>query len=328
MQYFSICLISAQLFFVSTLESKKKHITKKRVSIPLRLYAHDCIDAYSSCKPPAITIWIHGTRFIRRPIFHAYFNSTPSLRLAHDIPADCYLHHLGHTFNKADPDKHPLKTLYIFGWSGKLNDSIRQDAAWNLYNEIEKLISEYKKTYGVNPIIRIIGHSHGGNVALNLVKMKKEEKPFEIEELVLLACPVQNNTKNYVQDPLFKKIYSLYSTIDVAQVLAPQLVYNISKESKKDAKAGMCWPSTSQRRFDTCNSLIQARIKINGRSLFHTEFVSTNFMAILPNIIQVIDSWRKDIKCKTEHLICVYTRTIENTKKSDVAAMKQAVVRT
>ncbi len=294
---------------ISASSYTKSTILKKKVSIPHHPYAHHCCDLSDYTTPPPITIWIHGTRFIRRPIFQSFFNGKPSLKLAQELAPDYYLHHLAHALNRADPKKHPLKTMYLFGWSGKLNAIIREQAAIALYDDIATISTEYETQYGIKPIIRIIGHSHGGNVALNLAKIKKDNPSFIIEELVLLACPVQQITKSYIEDEMFKRTYALYSTLDMVQVLAPQMVYTMYRTKRGRIRSEMCWPPLSSRRFNTTHKLSQVKIKINGRALFHSEFTGNRFAAMLPHILHVIDSWHNNEPAlKTNQLLCVYTK--------------------
>ena len=40
----------------------------------------------------------------------------------------------------------------------------------------------------------------------------------------MMACPVQAKTMECIKDPMFKRIYSLYSSLDFVQILAPQMV--------------------------------------------------------------------------------------------------------
>ncbi|QQR48644.1 hypothetical protein IPF37_03705 [bacterium] len=57
--------------------------------------------------------------------------------------------------------------FYAFGWSGLMSQQRRRSEAIRLYNS---LIEEQERlrTEGINAKIRIIAHSHGGNLALNL----------------------------------------------------------------------------------------------------------------------------------------------------------------
>ena len=73
-----------------------------------------------------------------------------------------------------------------------------------------------------------------------------------------------------INDPLFKKIYSLYSTMDMVQILDPQKI-------KTPGKA----PLFSQRKFPSCPQLIQVRLKCEGRGLLHIDFVLNKFTRCL-----------------------------------------------
>lgn len=286
----------------------------RKVTIPRRTFS--CTQR--SCTPPSITIWIHGTRFFRRPLFHAFFKGTPSLRLARELAPDYYLHSVAHTLNEIAPQMFPLDTLYLFGWSGKLRASIREQAAEALYHQLKQLIAQYEEQYKTRPFIRLITHSHGGTVALNLARVKESDPPpFYIDELIMLACPVQNNTKLYLEDDIFRRTYSLYSSLDMVQILAPQIGYHVYYKKKGRLRSRMNWPPFSQREFKEHPKLSQVRIKINGRALFHSEFTRPRFITILPHILHVINTWHhyQTLPGKT-HLLCVYTRQEKNPKQS------------
>ncbi|HJZ23991.1 MAG TPA: hypothetical protein VJ201_06030 [Candidatus Babeliales bacterium] len=60
-----------------------------------------------------------------------------------------------------------LGSYYTFGWSGLMSQTARRSEAVCLYNALTDEVKKFK-TYGITPKIRLICHSHGGNVALNL----------------------------------------------------------------------------------------------------------------------------------------------------------------
>jgi hypothetical protein len=258
---------------------------------------------------PPINIWVHGTRFIRRPLFHSFFNSTPGLRLAKELAPDYYLRKIANILCSSNPNQFCLDTFYLFGWSGKLRAVVREEAAAILFRDLQKIIAEYEQRYAVKPFIRIITHSHGGSVALNLAKVtEKEGQAFAINELVLLACPVQESTRKYIENDLFDHTISLYSSLDMVQVLAPQVIYNAVRTKKGHLRSRLNWPLFSYRRFQEHPKLAQVKIKINGRALFHTEFTSRRFVSILPYIIQVMNTWQAHHSIPhSTHLLCVYT---------------------
>ncbi len=259
--------------------------------------------------PPPVTIWVHGTRFIRRPMHETFFEGATRLRLAKYAPEEYYLRTIAQTLSKNDPLRFPFGTFYLFGWSGKLRATTREDAAKHLYNDLRNLTTAYKKRYQEKPIIRIITHSHGGTVALNLAKVQTSPAPFHIKELILLACPVQKNTRGYIADPLFEKLYALCSSLDVVQLIAPQIISNIYRTKKGHLRSKMEWPPFSNRCFPGNPKLTQVKIKMNGRALFHHEFNTKPFVKVLPRIITTINSWENEQWCNENgaYLLCVYT---------------------
>ncbi len=281
----------------------KKHIKKVTVSrnCSLRLPQF--------AKTPSITVWVHGTRFVRRPFFYSCFDGVPSLRLAQNVDPESSMYEIAHLLNKTAPDRFPLKTFYTFGWSGKLSSSIRQKAARCLYKELQRIVTEYEKTYNVKPYIKLLTHSHGGTVALNLARIKRKptDVPFTIDELVLLACPVQKATKQYIENDIFKYTCALYSGLDMVQILAPQFTDETYTTKKGNVRRRFKIPFFSNRKFEKHPKLAQAKVKVDGRALFHTEFTSEHFISILPHILHVMHSSHKHTEYDTQ-LLCVYTR--------------------
>ena len=180
------------------------------------------------------------------------------------------------------------------------------------YDQLSQIVCDYREQYGVLPTIKVITHSHGGNVVLNMAKMKNgDREDFVIDELILLACPVQAMTMEFIRDPMFKKIYTIYSSLDLVQVLAPQVVYKKYADKNGKMCAALNFPPLSDRLFPNHTNMAQVKIKMNGRALFHGEFVDAKFLSALADIIHAIDVW--NIPTLTEstmhvvHLLCVHT---------------------
>jgi hypothetical protein len=292
------------LFCIVPACTPKKHI--KKVTFPRACIQHE---ADKNPTPP-ITVWIHGTRFIRRPLFYEFFNGTPSIRLATELDPDSNIYENVHTLNSVAPDLFPLETFYAFGWSGKLSMSIRRQAACHLYEELQRIVKEYKAKYQQDPTIRLITHSHGGTVALNLARIEREptDEPFTIDELILLGCPVQRATKKFIENDIFKHTCALYSGLDMVQILAPQITYTFYKTKKGHIRSRFHWPPFSHRQFQNHPKLAQVKVKINGRALFHSEFTSNRFISILPHILHVLNSCHHHAQEYDTQLLCVYTR--------------------
>jgi pimeloyl-ACP methyl ester carboxylesterase len=108
---------------------------------------------------------------------------------------------------------------YTFGWSGLMSHSKRLKEASYFYEQLVKLIENYKEK-NIYPKIRLIGYSHGGNVCLNVAeahKQDRQKKIDSIDQVILLGMPVQAENAHLVKSNLFKKVYHFYSTADKIQ---------------------------------------------------------------------------------------------------------------
>ena len=261
--------------------------------------------------PPPISIWVHGTLILKKPAYHLIFEDKTSLVPILSLPEDHHFRQLTSTITNHDPEHFPLEEFYIFSWSGKLHEQERKSAAHTLYHEIIELCISYRQKYHCEPIIRIITHSHGGNVTLNMAKIKNTKDSFCINELILLACPVQEVTKHLICTPMFKRVYSLYSSFDIIQILAPQFKLGCTTnpgtiKHKKQYRI----PPFSSRLFPTYSHLTQTKIKVNDFPISHTHFSTKAFTAMLPIILQKLDSWHTqslaDNTIAKHKLLCVH----------------------
>jgi hypothetical protein len=260
---------------------------------------------------PSITIWVHGTLVFRKPIYHQIFGDTSCLMSITSLPEDHHFRALTSTIAEHDPEHFPIQEFYIFGWSGKLQNQKRKDAANKLFSEISILCERYQKKYGCEPTIRIIAHSHGGNVVLNMAKIKSLSKPFSVKSLILLACPVQEKTMHLISTPMFQRVYSLYSSLDIIQIIAPQFKRTCTTNCiTAKHKHRYRIPPFSSRIFPTYSHLTQAKIKINDFPISHTRFSTKEFAALLPTILQKLDSWHSETiaanKIAKHKLLCIY----------------------
>lgn len=273
------CLCLCSCNHRSAIYSHKTNLTKQQLNresvddtvVHMQESRSLCLNTPASC-PPAITIWIYGTLLLKKSFFYKHFNGETGLKVASDLmkkpkcPGK-----IAFLMAEKNPIHFPLETFYFFGWTGKLDEDERIRASRCLLKNIQHMVKQYRETYGVDPKITIISHSHGGNIALHLPSVVEghQEKPI-IDTLVLLACPVQRKTMPHIYDPMFKKIYALYSSLDMIQILAPQHPY---------------YKPFSSKQFPKSEKMVQARIKINGHALLHTSFSKKQFMGILPIIL-------------------------------------------
>lgn len=245
--------------------------------------ALDGIDAIiEPVKPtPQVTVWIHGTQLTPKAVMPNFFHREIGLHSALSYPDRYHLRKIANNLNTQDSELYPLENFYIFGWNGKLSFAERQREAQELYYELMNLHDLYCEKYGIAPHIRLITHSHGGNVALNLARVKENNHPLIISELIMLACPVQAETMHLVSDPFFKKIYSFYSPVDIMQVIDPQGLYR-----NNETQANTLF---SKRLFPQHKHVYQIKTKFGKRGLAHIEFLLLKFLCHVPAILQEVN---------------------------------------
>lgn len=301
--WLSLFKISFLLIMLPSCSSERRQILKKRVVFAPK-NIHTAVEMPTAIeRHHAITVWIHGTRlFYSPPPLHNFLYAAPGLQRACDYDPKYHMHEIGKILGRAAPQIFPPDSVYIFGWSGKLDFGIREQAAIDLYKQLVAVQEQYLNDHGIKPIIRLITHSHGGNVALNLARVEGKKEDFCIDELILLACPVQDQTACLIKNPLFKKIFAIYSHLDLLQIIDPQGFY------KNDIKASS-W--LSGRYFPEQDNLEQVTIKMNGRAIFHSEFVFPRFLTFLADIINTMDTWHQEVPQKpfTKFIKMLHVRT-------------------
>ncbi len=148
----------------------------------------------------------------------------------------------------------PSEFYYTFGWSGLVSNKLRYLESAFLYQDLEKIL-KYLKKQGYNPKVRLIGYSHGGNLALQLGALhstKPISNQFFIDELWLLGTPIQVETDYLINSPVFKKVYNFYSRADNVQTLD---FFSFKRFfSRKKFK--------KRNNFKLPDKLIQVRLKI------------------------------------------------------------------
>jgi hypothetical protein len=160
-------------------------------------------------------------------------------------------------------DKMPANLhMYNFGWDGRLSQKSRLRGAKNLYKQLTNEILNLKNKFNLcddDLEIIMIGHSHGGNVLLNLARAEEEFKQhLKIDKLILLATPVQSETADLISNRMFKNVYSFYSNGDYVQV--------IDIVSTED--------SISKRRYknnESNSKLVQIELTIDKTKPSHSE---------------------------------------------------------
>jgi hypothetical protein len=270
---------------------RKARIIKKNISVSYISPTRKSIQKKMPVvERPVINVWIHGTKFMRCETYKKVFNGMPDIKHVKDFPSAHKIQFHMRLLNRDAPHIFDYNSLYLFGWSGRLSTHERYWAALILYQKLVALRQHYRQKFNVDPIIRLITHSHGGNVALNLARIHALRKDtLSIDALVLLACPVQYETKKLVESDLFKKRYALYSSLDMVQVMAPEFVYRMRDDEGSIIGSCLRLLPFSERCFDAHMPVRQAWIKINGHAITHASFTTTKFLRTLPQLLETLD---------------------------------------
>lgn len=281
---------------------KKSIIIREKLYIKTPVINTSC-NENKNCE--YITIWIHGTRLTPRSVLHRIFHAPDGLVPACSFDTQYHLRSIVDTLANADPTRYSSDYMFLFGWPGALAFEERVKAAHDLYRQLQPVIKSYELKNGKRPKIRIITHSHGGNVALNLAKIK-DDSSFTVDELILLACPVQEETAPLIKDSMFKEVFVLYSSFDLLQIIDPQGLYSCNDNC----------PLFSQRRFPIQDNIVQVKMKLNGCALFHSDFIRVRFVAMLPQIIDKMREFHERICCnknatkeEAQQILSIYTQT-------------------
>lgn len=286
-----------------------------------------------------ITVWIHGTRGAvllpvgmnaRTKAVEKSICTVPmGLHKASEIDPSFHAHTIAQILSNADKAQFNRKDFYAFGWSGHLDAQARKQAAQELYTQLNQLVMNHIVQHAAVPHITLITHSHGGNVALNLAAVAPEDNPLTIDRVILLACPVQQETAGLADAPMFKSIYACHSHNDQIQILDPQGLHPIKEGIKESWQNGSLKPlaqsakEISQRPLFSERHFASNKVKhvnctwqtkapwseadlnvfgslkdvvkkwaewdTNSRGLMHIEFLLPSFLTKLPELLQFAD---------------------------------------
>jgi len=250
--------------------------------------------------PPPITIWIHGTRLLKNTPYITEFDCCTQLKLAAELKPTCPLYTIARAVHVGNPDRFAWDSFYVFGWPGALNATRRCQAGKKLYAQLMQIVEEHRAIYKTEPTIRIITHSHGGNLALCMAN-SEEIHSIAVDELIMLACPVQYETCDAIKSPLFIQVYNIYSPLDFIQIVAPQF-----NRKKINGNSAHTWIPISARCFEEHPKIVQTKVKINGRALFHEDFIRPNFLQSLSEVLDTMATMKNEPGYATkEHLVSV-----------------------
>lgn len=248
-------------------------------------------------KQTVITVIIHGTMppdfVLLIPAAQQFLYNPPGLTQAKLVPLKYQFAKLAHALTINDPKNFPEDNVYLFGWSGCLSPQIRKVSAQLLYTQLKDLLQHYDLN-NQEVVFRLITHSHGGNVALNLAHFYN--KDLVVSELILLACPVQTATAKLANSPLFKHVFNIHSHIDFMQIADPQGFYECKKIFQQHGSKAVLefWSQKlkfdvfSYRHFAPTHNVHNIKVLVGKRNLLHIEFIFLRFFGLLPLLLQKI----------------------------------------
>lgn len=173
---------------------------------------------------------------------------------------------------------------YTYGWSGLLSPKTRYKDAELFFIALEKELEKYH-AQGIYPKLRVIGYSHGGNVSLNLERIRRDKFPnstMSVDQLLLVGSPIQGETDFLINGPLFKRVYNFFSHADRIQRLdffsfdrffsgriftnnkclkLPKKLTQVQIKVTRNARSTNCSPKKQMLAKNLCNPAI-----ISGRS--------------------------------------------------------------
>ncbi len=110
-------------------------------------------------------------------------------------------------------------SYYTYGWSGLLSKKARKKEGEEFLTVLEQLIQD-SKDRNYDPKLHLVSFSHGGNICAQLGhahQKKKEISSLSVDELIMIGTPILQETEIVLKDPLFKRIYNIYSPADTIQ---------------------------------------------------------------------------------------------------------------
>lgn len=263
----------------------------------------------SSTEPPPITVIIHGTKLFIGSFYRTYFNGKDGLKHASELPAHKFSYKLLKKLSACDSRMFPYEYMYYFGWSGLLSVKARDNAAEVLYDSLVEFSQTYYERHKVQPVIRLICHSHGASIGLSLARVHAQKRAqLSIHSLIMLACPVQWSISAFSHSPLFKNIYSFYACLDCVQIMAPEIsqyIYDEPGQLIEKKRRGYLF---SAQTFKGAVPIKQARIKMYHHTITHSDFMSDKFLCTLPQLLRAVDDiydlYGNDIKYKSKEVVC------------------------
>jgi RNase P protein component len=216
-----------------------------------------------------INVWVHGTYPALKMLqatwlpFRKMVYVQPGLSLAKNLPKNYYFAQLANYLHTHDQMLYDIEHFYTYGWhSSNVRPGFRIMHGKQLYQEINELLAQYQGHHE-NITVRCIGFSHGGNVILNMLpSLPFEHKNVKLE-VVLIATPIQESTRSFINSSHVAQAYSIYSPGDwIQKIDAQRFHHNCPKGA----------PFFSQRTFHDDDCVHQVCLTVNSKKIGHANY--------------------------------------------------------
>lgn len=274
----------------------------RKLCFKKKIYASQCVPGKRTSSESAeehyITVWIHGIDLFKSNFYNL------GLWPAHTFVENESLFRIGKDLVESDPVRFSSDKLLMYSWAGRFNYEECERAAGMLYDFLTQAVKDYEKQNDYRPKVRIITFSYGGNIVFNLPKFKNPRNMLIIDELILLAWPVQNDLVYRAKDSMFKKIFNVYSPLDCVQIIDPQ-----GFVCRPFGKAALF----TGRRIKRADNVLQASIHLNGRGCGHFGLNGRRFISLFPYVLDELNDWFSFSKehnlgmKKTRYILSIYT---------------------
>lgn len=233
-----------------------------------------------------VTVFVHETFPLRKLLHYlpgrSLVYAKDGLSLAKELPQNYHFYRIAQGCIELNNKDYSWDRFYIFGWQSEyICDSVRKNAAHDLVDSIAKIAHDYLIQHEVNPKIRLIGYSHGGNVILHAAHYLPLVQHGEIIDIEawIFGTPIQQTNHDCVNQGKFTQCYSFYSEKDWIQRIDPQGLCN------KTIRKTHFW---SDRTFDKNASCMQVKFTVNDKAISHIYYRSIfKYFPIIQNMTEL-----------------------------------------
>ncbi|MBP6892086.1 hypothetical protein KBB68_00750 [Candidatus Babeliales bacterium] len=240
-----------------------------------------CMTVFVHGSYPALKLLAHS----KSPVRHLIY-AEPGLHLVKNLPEHYHFHKAAILCDQFDHDGFCKDHYYAYGWnSSNLRPVNRFEQGQKLYQAVRAQIENYLVQGYQNITVRFIGSSHGGNVVLNALQWLPFVKSNVDIEVILLGTPIQEETRNFINNSYVTRAYSFYSTSDWMQKIDIQKLH---KNCPKNA------PFFSQRTFLSTDKVVQVQLLVNSKPISHAQYRSV--FGDVPKMIELANKHVGDKK--------------------------------